>query len=973
MSLTFDNISLSSINKSIALKINKDDNDIDALIGINDYLLGSSNCNFVVKKGNELLLNIDDSNITFNKKIELNNINVNNEAILYNTIIENNLMINTSNVNINNDIILYSNIVDINKESHFNCNIYTDTLYVNNIDNTTGSNIIINNLELNQSIFNNPQLLNSINIKRKTSNSSNIITINLENDDNLENILYFVDTIKINKSGEINIQNNININSNSIYLPQLSIDNQNHLTIGKTKNTINVVDYNTKIEWENSNFSLLHIHRKDTNNEYDIIKDPLLYITADYNSMSNIITQNYDQTELIFSNLLLTLESNITDGIYDISLHFLPEESNAIWYSNNTPLIITTDIDDDPFKSTSFNLKLIYYDYNNYTIFENGFKSTSNYLSDGKDEYDIDVYIGFYKTNEINDKIIEITGYHKDNIGNNIGNDADNCNIGYYNLIESNYNPFENFENAEKYKINFDIHILYEKSDEIELMYFINTIPIEKECPLIMNCIFNNESILELNSNGLLTINDLNVSNAYIPDITISNIHNNVSFMEHNITKVNELESDTIYVINLHATTIETETITISGTETIQFKEINTSNFNADFFKYNDERTNFLNEVTLCEGKIDYNFIKEYRTDNNIYGLLISSVNKLSNINENNEDIAYFDGNITLKGELQFDENINIKYEDKKLKINDDHIVIDNNLISLGNYFDILTTSNKIWLGDYSELLELVGLDGNDVIDFKNAILYNYSPTSPTSSIIYPIYTIYEKYFDTFYNPTTINKEIIKDYANTFNINLFGNIRIASINNETLMELTDHTSNINMIDNGIIKSRMNVYGDIKCCKPFRSNRNTNDNSINIEILNEIAFISDGDIQINGNIKNTSNIISEGYILTNDYIKTDEYVEAKKGVRNISDARVKYDLKKIENAVEKIKLLSGYTFKRNDLNGINDTGLLAQDVKKILPEVVNENKEGILSIEYSKMMGLIVEAIKELSEKIDLIK
>ena len=140
----------------------------------------------------------------------------------------------------------------------------------------------------------------------------------------------------------------------------------------KNINLINV-DYNTKNEWENSNFSLLHIHRTDTNNEYDIIKDPLLYITADYDSMCNVITQNYDQTELIFSNLLLTLESNITTENYNISLHFLPEESNAIWYSNNTPLIITTDIDDDPFRDTQINLKLIHYDYNNYTIFENGF------------------------------------------------------------------------------------------------------------------------------------------------------------------------------------------------------------------------------------------------------------------------------------------------------------------------------------------------------------------------------------------------------------------------------------------------------------------------------------------------------------------------------------------------------------------------------------------------------------------------
>ena len=963
MSSTFDNIRLSSKNNSIALKIN-DDNDNDAFIKINNYLLGSSNCNFVIKNENELLLNINDSNIELNKQIELNNINVNNEAILYNTIIDNNLIINTSNVNINNDIILYSNIVDINKESHFNCNIYTDTLYVNNIDNTTGSNIIINNLELNQSIFNNPQLLNSINIKRKTSNNSNIITINLENDDNLENILYYVDTIKINKSGEINIQNNININSNSIYLPQLSIDNQNHLTIGKTKNTINVIDYNTKIEWENSNFSLLHIHRKDTNNEYDIIKDPLLYITADYDSMSNIITQNYDQTELIFSNLLLTLESNITTENYNIIFHFLPEIDNAIWNSNDIPLRISIPIDDDPFKNTQFNLNLINYNYNNYTIFENGLKSTSNYLSDGKDEYNIDVYIGFYKTEEIQYKIREITDKHIDNIANSIETNANNCNIGYYNLIESNYIPLED---SEKYKINFDFHILYEKSNEIELMYFINTIPIEKKCPLIMNCIFNNESILELNSNGLLTINDLNVSsNAYIPNITISNIHNNVSFMDYNITSVNELDSDSIYVNNLIATTIKTDNIEILGGETIKFTEIDTSNFNADFFKYNNERTNFLNEVTLCYGKIDYNFIKDYRSNNDISGLLISSVNKLSNINTNNEDIAYFDGNIKLIGELQFDENINIKCEDNKLKINNDHIVIDNNLISLGNYFEILTTSNKIWLGDYNELLNLDNYGENkENIEFKDAVLYKYEISS---TIIYPIYKTYESYFNQFYNSTITDKSIIKDYANTFNINLFGNIRISSIMNETLMELTDHNSIVN-----INKSRMNVYGDIKCCKPFRFNKDTDTNATNIEILSEIAFISDGDIQINGNINNTNNIISEGYILTNNYIKTDEYVEAKKGVRNISDARVKYDLKKIENAVEKIKLLSGYTFKRNDLNGINDTGLLAQEVNKILPEVVNENKEGILSIEYSKMMGLIVEAIKELSDKIDFIK
>ena len=59
--------------------------------------------------------------------------------------------------------------------------------------------------------------------------------------------------------------------------------------------------------------------------EYDIIKDPLLYITVDYDPNCNIIKTNYDQTELIFSNLELTLSSNITTAdSYNIFRSFTP-------------------------------------------------------------------------------------------------------------------------------------------------------------------------------------------------------------------------------------------------------------------------------------------------------------------------------------------------------------------------------------------------------------------------------------------------------------------------------------------------------------------------------------------------------------------------------------------------------------------------------------------------------------------------
>ena len=187
---------------------------------------------------------------------------------------------------------------------------------------------------------------------------------------------------------------------------------------------------------------------------------------------------------------------------------------------------------------------------------------------------------------------------------------------------------------------------------------------------------------------------------------------------------------------------------------------------------------------------------------------------------------------------------------------------------------------------------------------------------------------------------------------------MFGNVRVATINNETILELSDYTDIHN-----IPKNTMNVYGNIKCCKSFKFEEGSNIATI----LSDTALTANGNIEIYGNINSKGDIISDGFI------STEKHIEAKQGVRNISDSRVKYDLKKIENAVDKLKSLSGYTFKRKDLNGIKDTGLLAQDVRSVLPEVVNENNEGILSIEYAKMMGLIVEAIKELNTKIDLIK
>lgn len=95
------------------------------------------------------------------------------------------------------------------------------------------------------------------------------------------------------------------------------------------------------------------------------------------------------------------------------------------------------------------------------------------------------------------------------------------------------------------------------------------------------------------------------------------------------------------------------------------------------------------------------------------------------------------------------------------------------------------------------------------------------------------------------------------------------------------------------------------------------------------------------------------------------------IAASEDVLLYSDAKLKTDLKKIPSALEKVKQLTGYTFKRTDLNDTEKrhVGVIAQDVEKVLPEVVNKDDNGILSVAYGNMIALLIEAIKELEEKI----
>jgi hypothetical protein len=82
----------------------------------------------------------------------------------------------------------------------------------------------------------------------------------------------------------------------------------------------------------------------------------------------------------------------------------------------------------------------------------------------------------------------------------------------------------------------------------------------------------------------------------------------------------------------------------------------------------------------------------------------------------------------------------------------------------------------------------------------------------------------------------------------------------------------------------------------------------------------------------------------------------------------SDIRFKKDLEKISNALSKVKQLTGYTYTLIETD-TRSTGLIAQEVEEIMPESVggDDNKK---TLSYGSMMGLIVEAIKELDDKLE---
>ena len=83
----------------------------------------------------------------------------------------------------------------------------------------------------------------------------------------------------------------------------------------------------------------------------------------------------------------------------------------------------------------------------------------------------------------------------------------------------------------------------------------------------------------------------------------------------------------------------------------------------------------------------------------------------------------------------------------------------------------------------------------------------------------------------------------------------------------------------------------------------------------------------------------------------------------------SDERLKSEVKTIDNALDKVNALRGVTYVKDGEKGL---GVIAQEVEKILPEVVLEGEE-YKSVAYGNIVGVLIEAVKELTKEVEQLK
>jgi len=251
--------------------------------------------------------------------------------------------------------------------------------------------------------------------------------------------------------------------------------------------------------------------------------------------------------------------------------------------------------------------------------------------------------------------------------------------------------------------------------------------------------------------------------------------------------------------------------------------------------------------------------------------------------------------------------------------------------------------------------------------DISGSIYYNITGANPThtfnyesNGVISPLMIINRQgtVFINSNSTTLSNNEKLAVYGNVsiFNSNAANPTRVIigdSTNNNSLLQTFGRiivgTSNsdanlFSLYVNSNVKFNSNVVIN---CNLIASNSVIFTNTLTVgQSATPALNLSGYQLNVNGNMGLSGNIFT------------------------ISDETLKKNVKTYENALYQINNCRGVSFNYiNDNNKIN-IGVIAQEIEKIIPEVVETNIDGIKNVNYLGLIGVLIEAIKELNKKID---
>ena len=86
----------------------------------------------------------------------------------------------------------------------------------------------------------------------------------------------------------------------------------------------------------------------------------------------------------------------------------------------------------------------------------------------------------------------------------------------------------------------------------------------------------------------------------------------------------------------------------------------------------------------------------------------------------------------------------------------------------------------------------------------------------------------------------------------------------------------------------------------------------------------------------------------------------------------SDERLKTNVQELDNTLSAIQNIRGVSYTRSDTKD-NSIGVMAQDVETMFPELISESNDGMKSVNYNGLVGVLFSAVKELSATVKQLK